>query len=303
MKVFWIFTLTLLFLIGLRAVAQDDMEKMLNDEVGEETNYATATFKATRVMNGQSIERMPQGQLDFRIHHRFSQINSGAYNFFGLDGATTHFSLEYGIKDWVMVGVGRGNLEKTYDGFAKFSIWRQSTGKKNMPVSISYFTSVALRTEYFPNVDSIMKNSNYPFTARLAYVHQVLIARKFNKWISLQVSPTFIHYNLVKYELDPNNIFAVGLGGRVKLTNRISVNCEYFYLQNPFNNYQSTQYHDAFSVGFDIETGGHVFQLLFTNADGMIEKDFIGHTSGRWNKGDIHFGFNISRVFDINHHH
>lgn len=281
--------------------AQDDLESILNNEVGETTDYTTATFKATRVLNSQSIERMPQGQLDFRIHHRFSQINDGAYNFFGLDGATTHLSLEYGINNNLMVGMGRGNHEKTFDGFAKYSILRQSTGKVSMPVSLSWFSSMALRTQYFNDIDSIKKNSNYPFSSRLAYVHQLLIARKLNNNFSVQLSPTFVHYNMVRTELDPNNVFVLGVGGRMKLTNRISVNAEYFYVQNPINNYQSEKYRDSFTIGFDIETGGHVFQLVFTNSDGMIEKDFIGRTTGRWQKGDIHFGFNISRVFNVNH--
>lgn len=296
--------LLILIFLPYSIIAQDDLEKLLNDETAPAINYTTATFKATRIMNGQSIERMPQGQLDFRIHHRFGQINSSAYNFWGLDGATTHFSLEYGITDWIMVGAGRGNLEKTFDGFTKLSLFRQSTGAKNMPVSLSWFSSVALRSEDFPFVDSVFQNNNtYPFSARFAYVNQILVARKFNNRFSLQISPTYIHYNLVKAAMDPNNVFAVGIGGRMKLTNRISLNSEYFYNIKPVNNYVSTQYRNSFSIGFDIETGGHVFQLLFTNADGMIEKDFIGRNTGRWDKGDIHFGFNISRVFDINHHH
>lgn len=281
--------------------AQDDLENILNSEIEEPTNYTTATFKATRVMNGQSIERMPQGQLDFRIHHRFGQINSGGYEFWGMDGATMHLSLEYGITDWIMVGAGRGNFEKTFDGFYKLSLLRQSTGKVNMPISVSWFNSMSLRSQRFPDIDSIKKNSNYPFSDRLAFVNQLLIARKFNNNFSVQLSPTFIHYNLVPTTMDQNNVFSLGISGRMKLTNRVSINAEYFYVQSPPRNFPSVQYHDAFTIGFDVETGGHVFQLVFTNADGMIEKDFIGRTSGKWTNGDIHFGFNISRVFNVNH--
>ena len=300
----YLYFLFLFACLSLQIYSQDNLDSILNSQSAPEINYTNATFKSTSVMNGQSIERMPQGQLDFRIHHRFSQINSGPYNFFGLDGATTHFSLEYGITDWFMAGAGRGNLEKTFDAFGKFSLWRQSTGAKNMPVSISYFTSVALRTEDFPFVDSVFQNnSTYPFSTRFSYVNQILIARKFNNNFSLQISPTLIHYNIVKSAIDPNNLFAIGIGGRMKLTNRVSINAEYFYAITPLKDYLSVQYRNSLSIGFDIETGGHVFQLIFTNADGMIEKDFIGRTTGRWDKGDIHFGFNISRVFDINHHH
>ncbi len=291
-----------LFFASFNIFSQEDsLENLLNSEMPKEINYATATFKATRIINGQSIERMPQGQLDFRIHHRFGTIDQGAYGFWGLDGATTHFSLEYGITNWVMVGIGRGNIEKTFDGFVKFSIFRQSSGIKNMPVSISLFSSIADMTEDFPYIDSIQNNSNYPYSSRIIYTHQILVARKFNNIFSLQLSPTFIHYNLVQTELDPNDVYAVGIGGRIKLTTRISLNAEYFYVIKPKNNYQSTNYINPFSIGFDIETGGHVFQLMLTNASGMIEEEFIGRTTDKWNKAGIHLGFNISRVFDINH--
>jgi hypothetical protein len=276
--------------------AQDNLEDILNNATPETTDYTTATFKATRIINGQSIERMPQGQLDFRIHHRFGKINSGFKDFYGIDGATTHLGLEYGITNWVMVGLGRGTYEKTFDGFLKLSLFRQSNGAKNMPVSISYLGSIANRTSDFPN----KFNSQYPSSTRLSYVNQLLIGRKLNGAFSVQLSPTHIHYNLVPTAVDPNDIFAMGLGGRVKLSNRVSLNAEYFYFYDP--GYGSIQFHDNFSIGFDIETGGHVFQLLLSNSEGMIEKDFIGRTAGQWNKGDIHFGFNISRVFDINHH-
>ncbi len=294
-------TLFIALMFYLPTLAQDnELDQLLGLTDSAKTEIVTATFKATRILNSHSIERMPQGQLDFRVHHRFNTINSGAYNFWGLDGATTHLSLEYGITDWVMIGLGRGTFEKAYDGFAKFSIKRQSTGAKSFPVSISYFTSLAIRTLDFPYVNDIQNNSTYPFSARLSYVNQLLIARKLNKNLSLQVMPAWIHYNLVTTINDKNNIYALGLGGRYKLTKRTSLNAEYFYVFNARNNYSMNRYYNSLSMGFDIETGGHVFQLIFTNSQGMIEKDFIGRNTGRWNKGDIHFGFNISRVFNIN---
>jgi hypothetical protein len=130
-------TLTfLLLLVAIGIFAQDDLMNILNENSPKEINYTTATFKSTRIMNGHSIERMPAGQLDVRISHRFGTINSGAYNFFGLDQSNIHLSLEYGITKWLMIGVGRGSYEKTFDGFAKFSVLRQSTGAKVMPVSL-----------------------------------------------------------------------------------------------------------------------------------------------------------------------
>jgi hypothetical protein len=272
---------------------QEDLMDLLNKDSKPEISYATATFKSTRIMNGHSIERMPPGQLDFRISHRFGRINSGAYEFFGLDQANIHFGLEYGIMKWLMAGIGRGTYEKTFDGFAKFTLLRQSSGDRFMPVSVSLFSSAALKSARWADPS----RTNY-FSSRLSYVGQILIARKISQGFSLQLTPSYVHRNLVATEIDPNDLYAIGAGGRVKLTKRISLNAEYYYLANP-KNYMSLQVYDPLSVGFDIETGGHVFQLIFTNSVAMIEKGFIGETTGSWLKGDIHFGFNISRVFTL----
>jgi hypothetical protein len=244
-------------------------------------------------MNGHSIQKMPPGQLDFRISHRFGTLNSGAYELWGLDQANIHFGFDYGIFKWLMLGVGRGTYEKTYDGFAKFTILRQSTGAKEMPVSLSAFSSVAINSLKWPETEQ----TNY-FSSRLSYVAQVLVARKFSPSFSFQLTPSYVHRNMVSTELDPNDLFALGAGGRMKLSKRISLNAEYFLLANP-KDYMSQQIYNPLSVGFDIETGGHVFQIILTNSVAMIEKGFIGETTGRWAKGDIHLGFNISRVFNF----
>jgi hypothetical protein len=283
----------LFFLLSSTVSGQDDLMKLINEDSAVVTNYATATFKSTRVMNGHSVERMPPGQLDVRISHRFGTLNSGAYNFFGIDQANIHLSLEYGILKWLMAGIGRASFEKTFDGFTKFTLLRQSSGGKIMPVSVSAVTSIALKSLRFP--DETRKNY---FSSRLAYTSQLLIARKINPEISVQISPSWVHRNLVGTELDPNDIYSIGAGGRIKLTKRTSLNGEYYYLLNPKSGFSQGIY-NPLSVGFDIETGGHVFQLIFTNSLGMIEKQFIGETTGSWEKGDIHFGFNISRVFNL----
>jgi len=279
--------------ITLGIFAQDDLMNILDQNAPKEINYTTATFKSTRIMNGHSVEKMPPGQLDVRISHRFGKLNSGAYNLFGLDQSNTHLGLEYGIFKWLMIGIGRGSWEKTFDGFTKFTILRQSSGARVMPVSLSLFSSVALNSMKWTDET----RANY-FSSRLSYVGQILIARKISQGLSLQLTPSYVHRNLVTTELDPNDLFALGAGGRLKLTKRISLNAEYFYVVNP-KTYMSRQIYNSLSVGVDIETGGHVFQLLFTNSLGMIEKAFIGETTGQWKKGDIHFGFNISRVFTL----
>lgn len=270
-----------------------DIDKLLDEATSNETEYTTATFKSTRIINGQSIERMPDGQLDFRISHRFGQFNSGAYNLWGMDQANIHFGLDYGITDRIMVGIGRGTYEKTFDGSLKLSILRQSKGKKNMWVSLSYFTSIAINSLKWDQPGKLY------FWDRANYVHQILIARKFNERFSFELNPTYVHRNMVGTEMDPNDIFSMGAGARFKLTRRISFNAEYYYVIPPINDYRSSKTYSPLAIGFDIETGGHVFQLLLTNSLAMIEKGFIGETTSRWNNAGIHLGFNISRVFGL----
>jgi hypothetical protein len=284
----------LLILSSFYLTAQDvDLDALLEEATGNETEYVYATFKSTRIVSGHSIERMKEGQLDFRISHRFGRLNGGAYEFWGLDQANIHFSLEYGITNWLMIGLGRGTYEKTYDGFLKFTLFRQSKGKKNMPVSISYLTSAAVNTLKWDGPGEL------DFWNRLSYVHQLLVARKFGERFSLELNPTFVHRNMVATELDPNDLWSVGGGGRFKITKRISINAEYYYVFPPLNDYRSQKTYHPLSIGVDIETGGHVFQIHLTNSLAMIEKGFIGETTGNWLDGDIHLGFNISRVFAL----
>jgi hypothetical protein len=286
---------TITFLsVTLISYGQNDLMNFLDSTSKPVIDYTSATFKSTRIMNGHSIERMHHGQLDFRISHRFGTINSGLYNFFGLDQATIHLGLEYGITNWVMVGIGRGTYEKTVDGFAKFSILRQSSGAREMPVSMSFFSSVAINGLKW----SDPTKTNY-FSSRLAYTNQILVGRKFSTIFSFQLTPSMVHRNLVTTGFDPHDLWAMGAGGRIKLSKRISFNGEYYYVINK-SSFMSQPIYDPLSVGFDIETGGHVFQIILTNSTATIEKGFIGETTGQWKKGDIHIGFNISRVFNLN---
>ena len=276
---------------------EDDLLKMLEEEQEPVTNYTIATFKTTRVINGHSIETPSAGVLQFMISHRFGRINGGAYEFFGLDAATIRLGLTYGVTEKLAVGVGRSKTGKTYDGYLKYKLLRQSSGERNFPFSMTLFSSMAINTEKWANPD----RKNY-FTSRMSYTFQALIARKFTDNLSIQISPTLIHRNLVQTIEDKNDVFAIGIGGRQKLTGSISLNLEYFYVlpdQIVSDLPSGESHHNSFSVGFDIETGGHVFQLHFTNSLGMIEKQFITETSGDWFNGDIQFGFNISRVFTI----
>jgi len=271
-----------------------DLDALLDKEAKPETTYATATFKSTRIVDGHSVERMKKNQLEFRVSHRFGQLNEGSYNLWGLDQGTIHLALEYGLTDWLEVGIGRSTYEKTFDGFGKVSILRQSSGEKNMPIHLSYLLSTeVISSKANPNMTN-------DFYSRMSFIQQILIARKLNESLSVQLTPTFIHRNLVPTEIDKNDLFACGIGGRYKLSKRIALNVEYYYVYRPNANSESTKYYNPLSVGIDIETGGHVFQIMLTNAQAMREGGFIGKTTGSWTDAGIHLGFNISRVFSFN---
>jgi opacity protein-like surface antigen len=278
----------LIITLTLNLKAQDDLMDMLGD-TEPTTDYAFATFKSTRISLGQSVENPANGNLIFDIQHHFGPANSGFDDFFGLDQATTRLGLQYGLTDWLVIGIGRTTLEKTVDGLLKAKLLQQSTGAVNMPVSVSYFGSMALST--LKLADPV--RTNY-FSSRLSFAHQLLIARKFSPAISIQLSPTFIHRNLVEKNIDDNDVLALGAGGRFKLSNRVSLNLEYYYV---LSTQTAKDYDNSLTLGFDIETGGHVFQLFLTNSQGIIEEHFIPRTSGKWLNGDIHFGFNITRTF------
>lgn len=269
------------------------LEKEVSAEAKNATEYATASFKTTRLINGHTIENVGKGVLDVKISHRFGALNSGGYELFGLDNATMRMGLDYGITSRLMVGIGRSTFQKTYDAFFKYKILRQSTGKKKMPVTLSFVSTIALETL---KQSGVTGGNPYYFTNRLSYTHQLIVGRKFSDELSLQLMPTFIHMNLTPGQYDPNDIYAIGIGGRQKLTKRLSINAEYYY-QLPDHKLPGST--NPLSIGFDIETGGHVFQLHFTNSRGMSERTFISGTTGKWDKGDILFGFNISRVFTL----
>ena len=275
-------------------VFAQDLESLLEEQMEETTETTSATFKATRILNGHSIERMPEGQLDFRISHRFGRLNSGAYELYGLDQANIHFSLEYGIKDWLMVGLGRGTFEKTVDGFTKFSMLRQSKGIRNIPISLSWMSGI-----YITGLRWSDEEQENFFWQRLSFAHQLMIARKFSPGLSLQLTPSYLHRNFVETPDDTNDLLALGAGSRLKLTKRVSLNAEYFYLFKPDNQNLTYEIYNPLSIGFDLETGGHVFSIILTNSVAMRENGFLGHTTGQWLDGDIHLGFNISRVFQL----
>ena len=286
----------ILILGSLNLHGQDDLMNLLEESEEPVTEYTIATFKTTRLMSGQSVEIPAAGVLQYVISHRFARITSGFYDIFGLDNATMRMGFDYGITNRLAVGVGRSSFEKTYDGYVKYKLLRQSKGAKNMPVTLTGFAGMAIKTIKWPEPD----RPNY-FTSRLYYTFQLLIARKFNSDLSLQVMPTLVHRNLVATRADANDVFAVGVGGRYKLSGSLSVNAEYYYLipGQIVSPVYGEKVRNSLTLGIDIETGGHVFQLMFSNSRGMTEKFFVTETTGSWLSTDIHFGFNINRVFTI----
>ncbi len=278
--------LSLTFACAFSATAQDDLLDLLDAEQEEPESFVEATFKGQRLINGHTVQTRKKSELEFVIAHRFGRINQGIDEFFGLDGANIRFSLEYGISDRLTAAIGRNSFQKVYDGFLKYKLLKQKSGGGN-PVTMTWFSSVAIRTLENPAFETD------DFNSKVSYTHQVLIARKMNETLSLQLTPTYIHRNKV-LENQENDIMALGFGGRYKLSSRVSLNAEYFYrLTDELND----NFKDALGIGIEIETGGHVFHLNFTNARSMAERAFITETDGDFFGGDIHFGFNISRTF------
>ena len=296
-----------------RLYAQDTTDIMSRLEKDpKQINYTKSTFKSSRVINGHSVENIGKGVLDVRILHRFSPLQTGIYNYFGLDGASMRMGFDYGITNNIMIGVGHSTYQKTYDGLIKIKLLRQSTGAVNMPITVSFLSTIAIRTE-LARQDTFAKRIHTTFADKTSYAEQLIIGRKFSNKFSLQVMPTFIldhnridsvntytkyRYNII-YGQRRKNTVALGIAGRLKVSKRISITAEYYY-QLPDT--KPDNVHNSVSVGIDIETGGHVFQMHFTNSTGMTEKSFIADTTDKLDGRYIRFGFNISRVFNVCKH-
>jgi hypothetical protein len=284
-------SITLLSAFSARVLSQDtgSLLDLVKDSV-EQTEFIKNAFKSTRIINGQSIEMLGAGSLDFRILHRFGPINSGPDNFFGLDQSSVRLSFDYAPYNDLLVGIGRSTARKELDGFVKYRLLQQSIGARVFPITVVLVAGMTLWTGAFED-ETV---ANY-FTSRMGFFQQVLIGRKFSDLFTLQLSPTLIHENFVPLTTDSHDIFALGVGGRIRLTNRISMTVDWYH---PFHQL-ADGFYDPLAIGFDIETGGHVFQVHLSNSVGMNERAFITETTGNWLKGGIRMGFNISRVFQL----
>ena len=289
MKPVFILLISLIFLNG--AWAQDDIMKTLQDSAAKK-EYVSGAFKSTRVINGNSVEMLGKGVLDVRILHRFGPVNQGINQFFGLDQASMRLGFDYGISKNFTIGIGRTTTNKDVDGFLKYRLIQQSKGPGSFPLSIVLVAGMSIQT--YKNLDPSKEVS---FNLRSGYYYQAIFGRKITDRFSLQLSPTLVHRNEVS-SADVNDIFAAGVGARYKFSRRMAFVVDYFYVANGLPHSQGT---NPLSIGVDIETGGHVFQLHFSNTSGMNERAFITETVNKWGSGDIQFGFNLSRVFNLKH--
>ncbi len=281
----------LLLCFSFPSFSQDDLMDLLEEETEvEKTEYTYATFKTTRIINGQSVENPAHGVMQFVIGHRFGKLSDGAYDLFGLDNATIRLGLEYGLTERLAIGIGRSTVGKTVDGEVKYKLLRQSTGLKKMPITVVYYGNMAINGLKYDDPE----RENY-FTSRYFFNHQLLIARKISNAFSFQLTPGVVHRNLVATTEDPNDIYSIGFGQRIKLSRMVTLNAEYFYQLNQ----NRTDRYDAVALGVDIETGGHIFSLHVTNSRSMIAAYSIPETDGNIMDGDIYFGFNVNRVFTI----
>lgn len=295
--------LILFSFLSFSIYAQDDLMNMLEGEVSADKSpeKVIATFKGIKVINAQTIQTTKKKTLEFNIAHRFGDMDingpSGKHTLYGIENASNiRFSLDYGITDKLSIGIGRSKMNEHIDGSAKFRFLEQKSG--GIPISAAYYVNAAISP-----VAVIAKDD---FTNRWSYVHQLIIASKITRGISLEVLPTLVHRNFVDQTIlhptngsvDENDIYSLGFAGRFKITKRMAVVIDYFFTISEFRD-ADNNFYNSLGVGIEIETGGHVFHINLTNSAGLIENDFIPSTTSSWGDGQYKLGFNISRVFNF----
>ncbi len=297
LKITKLLAFSVLFFVSSSVWAQDDWQKLLADEtVSTPSTKVIATFKTTRIINSQSIETVKKRTLDFRVGHRFGTIGGttgNSHNLYGFDASSDiRLAFEYGINDRLTVGFSRSKVRENLQGLLKYRLLEQTDNNK-VPVSVTVYTDAAFTPE--KDIDS----SYVKWEHRLNYSTELCIARKFSPGISLQIMPTWIHRNYVRDYLDDNEIFALGAGGRIKFTKRVALIFDYYYVFNEYHTLANSPFYNPLGLGIEIETGGHVFSVMFTNSAGLIESEFIPNTLDSWETGGIRFSFNISRNFKL----
>lgn len=275
----------LFLLVPFFGLSQDDLLDEI-DTGGDSITYATSVFKSLKIVNFESTKLQSKGELMFNVSHRFGSIEGGFDTFFGLDDAVTRIQFIYGITDWLNIGVSRSSYQKIYEGSVKYRLVQQSN---HFPFTIVGFNSLMINTAL--DEDNLPK---LEFEDRISYATQLLVSRKFSEKLSLELIPTFFHDNYIELDEQDNSQFALGIGGRYKIGKRWSINADYGIHMNRASN---SPFRNPLSIGVDLETGGHVFQMHFTNAQPMNVNGFLGQATGDWSDGDIYFGFNLTRSF------
>ena len=276
-----IFLILSIWLFCNSSYAQDNLLDILENNVSEKT--IAPSFKGLQIVNLQSTKLPIKNDFYFVISHRFGSLEDGINTFFGLDNATTKLGFIYGIQDWISVGISRHTLNKAYEGSLKYRLLKQN---EKSPITLVGYQTIQINSQLDKDV-----YPNLTFENRLTYASQALISHAFSNSLTAEVIGSYVHKNVYNPDIENRNQFSIGGGGRLKLSKRLSLNAEYMYSNHP------SFYNNPLSLGLDIETGGHVFQLLFVNSQGMTESSYLTNATGDWSKGDIYFGFNLYRVF------
>lgn len=308
-------TIFFLLVFSAKVFSQDDLLALADN--GKPTHEKVfATFKGTKIVNAQTTETVKAKTMEFNITHRFGNIgaasNGGGHTLYGLDNVSdVRFGFNFGLTDNLTIGIGRSKQYELIDGIVKYRFLTQTTDN-HIPLSIAFYGNMSYNPQkaeqFFGGIDpssNVKQNDIY----RISYLSQLVIARKFGSRFSMELLPTYMHRNYVVGNINPNNdkaetndLMALGGGFRLKITKRIAIVADYFYTFSDYRKNNSTNpYYNPLAVGVEIETGGHVFHLDFTNASGIVENNFIPYTSDSWAKGGYKFGFNISRVFNLPH--
>lgn len=284
-----LFFIFLGLIFSVKSIAQNDLLDELDKETKNKTQFELPAFKAMQIGNLQSTKIADKGDLYLIVAHRFGSLKDGIDEFFGLDQANTKIQLTYGFRKGVQLSLSRDSFEKTYSGTAKVRFMKQSN---KFPLNLVGYVSADINSE--------IKKATYPnlqFGDRMSYTTQLLASRRVSKKLSLEIAPTFVRQNLQDINFTnarTHNQYLMAMGGRLKVSKRMSINLDYAY---NFSKDKNSKYNNPLTLGIDIETGGHVFQLLFSNARGSNDSGFLTKAQGDWSKGDISFGFNVVRVF------
>jgi len=284
-------------------IAQEDWKSLISIDSLNTSDKVNATFKTSRLINGQSIETVKKRTLDFRVAHRFGNESMGIHSLYGLDAASDiRLAFEYGVTDRLTIGFSRSRVKENLEGLIKFRLLQQKEDGK-MPLSVTLFANSAMTPAMDYTVTSEYAGDYAVFAHRMSYTYQVLIARKFSRGFSFQITPSLVHRNFIVDSADKNDIISLGAGGRLKFSKHSAIVIDYFYNINPMNKTRSSKpsvtFYNPLGIGWEIETGGHVFTIMFSNAAGLIENEFIPNTTDSWTKRGFKFSFNISRSFKL----